>query len=787
MQTNTTETESAKVEEYIGPVRGIISTHDHRGRPFDLTDLKKWILLNKNYFKAEKIDVRVVKEGLRLMPELLAHARIEKIPLSLRTDCEAGPDQLPTLAQGGLLDVFICPPVFSWEKAGPWICACEEAGLPIRVQLQPPFEQREDLEGLAGMLSPASSVNVALYDPFLPQPVYTVRPEEILRSMNGLVRALDSLNIEANLLHVPFCLAEEANRPHVVNEQQFFLDHQHYLRTAYTFAENLHHRGPKRLGKAVENLLARHTSLHNAIDNSLFPWLINHPLIYIRVWMLHKFTRHLFFLRSPKPLPENVSEFEAEVERMKRKKQKELGPACVACRFKRICGHATEEMKRCLPGIPVRAVAGEEIVSPRALAAQRKRYYDAPDQKRLEQPGRLQELAETARQIILHDPPTREISPDDYEIEKHYTHHMPGAVRWLSFVNAEHQSTVLARLEPPFTMGLTFGGGIASHIGFSFGRHARIICPMTGYSHRITLHVDKDGRYVLLRDGVLVRPTEFAGQRRLPPLLAGCLEPRISIHNIDGMILTQTLLLWEGERPVHHPLEEIKYSVIIVSTRYSRRLQATLMALAHQEDINPNCLEVVIGYVPGIDTTDDLIDSMRRAHPRLRIVRAPFSEDYVRAKGFMINESFHASSGKWIVLLDADIILPPDFFATLDKHTEGAYFVAPDGRRMLTPETTARILLGDIRPWENYEALALSEGEYRFREANRTPIGFCQCVRREVLEKNPYHELDHFESSDWFFGWETIKRFGKERRMEGMVVLHLDHGGSQWYGAAKHM
>ncbi len=787
MQDHTTKAESAGTDECLGPVRGIISTHDHRGRPFDLTSLKKWIRLNKTVFKAEKIDVRVVKEGLRLMPLLLEYARLENIPLSLRTDCEEGPDSLPALAHAGLHDVFICPPVFSWANVGPWICACQEAGLPIRVQLQPPFEATGDIEGLAGMLSPASSVNVALCDPFLPYPALAERPQNTLDAMNRLVTALDALDLEVNLLRVPFCLAGEARWPHVVNTPQFFLEHPHYLKTAYEFAANIHRRGPQRLDKAVENLLARRTSLHNAIDNSLFPWLINHPLLYIRVWMLHKFTRHLFFLRRPKPLPENLNAYEAEVERVCAKNRKALGPLCSGCRFKRICDHATEDLKQCLPGIPVCAIPGQDIVSPRALTPRRKRYFDPLDQKRLELPGLLQELAETARQIILHDPPTREISTDDIEIENHYTHHMPGAVRWLSFLNTEHQSTVLARLEPPFTMCLTFGGGIAGQIGFSFGRHARIVCPMTDYSHRLTLHVDKDGNYVLLRDGVLVRPTEFAGERRLPPRLAGCLEPRISIHNIDGFILTQTLLLWEGERPALHPLEAIKYSVIIVSTRYSRRLQATLLALAHQQGINPNNLEVVIGYVPGIDTTDDLIDSKRRTHPHLRIVRSPFSEDYIRAKGFMINESFHAASGEWIVLLDADIILPPDFFATLGKHTEGALFIAPDGRRMLTPETTAGILLGDIRPWENYEALALSEGELRYREANRTPIGFCQCVHREVLEKNPYHELDHFESSDWFFGWEVIRRFGKERRLEGVIVLHLDHGGSQWYGAAKHM
>ena len=66
------------------------------------------------------------------------------------------------------------------------------------------------------------------------------------------------------------------------------------------------------------------------------------------------------------------------------------------------------------------------------------------------------------------------------------------------------------------------------------------------------------------------------------------------------------------------------------------------------------------------------------------------------------------------------------------------------------------------------------------------PCGFFQCVRREVLETLPYEELDHFEASDWIFGRDVINRFGKETRLEGLDVLHLDHGGRQWYGTHKH-
>ncbi len=777
------------LEERVRTARGLIATHDRRRRPFDLTTLKKWLRLNRSVFKTEKVDVRATGEGIALLPALLDFAREEGIRLSLRTPCDAPAGDLAALTRAGLLDVFLCPPTDDWRQIDPWLAACADAGLPTRIEIHPPIQYPGGIQALAEHLKSAASVNVALYDFFAPPPACRT-PEEghaWIGQANELVRALDGFGIEANLLHVPFCLADEPNWPHTTNYMQFFLDHQHYDRPAYQFAMQVHKRGPRRLDKAIENLLSRRTSIHSMIDNALFPWLINHPLLYIRVWMLHKLTRHLNLLRKARPLPETLGEWEDEVARLQGELRKSLGPVCVACRFQRICDHAGGFFKSQMPGVAIHAVPGAPILSPLYSAAQRPRYYDPMDEARRRLPEHVKALAEAARRITLREAPTRELLADDYEIEKHFTHHMPGAVRWLSMGNVELQSTVLAKLEPPFTMALTFGGGIASHIGFSFGRHARIVCPMLDQSHRLILHVDEAGHYALLRDSVLVRPTEFEGERRLPPRLAGCVEPRISIQNIDGMILTQTLLLWEGQKKpaVHAP--GIKYSVIIVSTRYSRRLQAALMALAHQQGIAPESIEAVIGYVPGIDNSDDLIDSLRYTHPHLRIVRSPFSEDYTRAKGFMINECVQASSGEWIVLLDADIILPPDFFAQLERVEAGAHFVAPDGRKMLSPETTARILLGEIRPWEDYPALVTSEGEYRFREAGRTPIGFCQCIRRDILKKNPYHELDHFESSDWLFGWEVVHRFGKETRLEGTVVLHLDHGGSQWYGTAKHM
>jgi hypothetical protein len=130
-------------------------------------------------------------------------------------------------------------------------------------------------------------------------------------------------------------------------------------------------------------------------------------------------------------------------------------------------------------------------------------------------------------------------------------------------------------------------------------------------------------------------------------------------------------------------------------------------------------------------------------------------------------------------------LVPPDFFVKLAKARKSAAFIAPDGRKLLPPDVTARILLGEIEPWRDWKALVDGPGEYRRREAKGVPVGFCQVVNARYLREIPYLELEHFEWSDMAFGKELIARAGKPLRLDGTVVLHLDHGSSQWFGTQK--
>ena len=775
---------------WIFPLRGLVLLQDKKGRFYPILVLKRWIQLNHVLYKALKVDALAVGDVPSLFPELLEYAAHERVKLSLRIDCAVPPRDLPALKTAGLFDVFLCPPSPEAPHLDAWMDGCRAAGLPIRMQLHAPFAKGLDVAALTGRIARAgvTAVNVALHDPFCERPPCrdAVESQTVIDTMNALVSALDANDIEANLIGLPFCLVREENLCRAVNSIQFHMDHQQYIRASYAMAKTLRNRGPILAGMILQSLLWRDTVEFTPQDERLLNWLTHHPALYVRLAFWHKLTRHLRLFRSvPKELDPSPEAYQRELKRVHARTARELGPDCARCRLRRICDHATPAFKRMLPGIPVRPLEGELLVSPLHFSAGQRKYYDAIDADRRDLGSQYLALAEEADLAMRKRPPDRHLTPQDYSVE--YTHfvRMEGGMLWYSMLNCEKCSSPLADLTPPFTVSVTFAHGVADYIGFHLDRSCKLVCPMEAFRHEVTLHVAADGRYVLLRDGRPVRPAEFEGAFYMPLRLSDRVQPRISIWNIDGSIVTHLVRIWEWDK---EPAERggVKYSVIVVCTRFARRLQAALLSLAHQREFDLSRLEVIIAYVPGVDAVDDVIDCMRQAYPQLRILRSTFHEQKMRAKGFLINESLRLASGKWIVLMDADALLAPDMFARVEAVEATSHFIAPDGRKMLPAETTARILVGDIRPWEAWDKLLKGPGEYRRREAGGVPVGFCQFVRADCIKTIKYLEVDHFELSDMYFSREMRKRFGPETWLTGVPILHLDHGGSQWYGAQTH-
>jgi len=762
----------------IGPARGIVCAHTAAGRALSAPDLERWFRLNRTVFHCDKVDLLMHGVDLALFSEVKAAADALNASVSLRTDCSAPPPAFARLREAAPFDVFLAPASIISPHLVPWFDACLGAGIPVRMQLHTPFASEDVSSDLHERLVQCTAVHVAANDPFCPAPAAR-NDTHAAQSVDAAIKLayeIEQANVEVSLAGFPFCVIPRNLWQDVVNRPQFFLDHQQYKRESFELAAPLYHRHPVWIRQIVLMKLGQYTSTNNPIDRILLPWIMDHPWVRARVWALHKIARH----RSS-AVPASPASAELAAERYRNQRRAARNPVCAVCSLQRICDGPAPR----LPGLTIVSQQGEEIIDAQTFARSQHKHYDTVDAARRDAETCDESLATRANATVTNTPPTGEVDSFDYKVDGAWSWQLPGSLRWFSFGGGEKISTPLARLDPPFTLSVTFGGGIAEYVGFAIGRACRLLVPMTAYTHRVVLHVETDGRYVLLRDGHPVRPVEFAGAYYAPARLGKGIEPRIAAWNIDGTLGTQAVYLWKPSEDIAAE-QSYRVSVVLVSTRYSRRLQACLQNLAHQRGIAPREIEVIIAFVPGLDATNDVIDSMQLAYPELTIVSSPFAPQYANTKGLMLNECLDKARGEWVMVLDADILLAPDMLAKLVALPKETKFAIPDGRKMLDRETTARVLLGEVKAWDQWDTLLSGAGEYRMREADGVPVGYSQCVRRECLEKVRYEELHHFEGADWKFGKDMRDAYGMEHRISGTPVLHLDHGSSNWYGATRH-
>ena len=396
-------------------------------------------------------------------------------------------------------------------------------------------------------------------------------------------------------------------------------------------------------------------------------------------------------------------------------------------------------------------------------------------------------LSQQAFSIIQQLHRSEQISSESYQVVETIVDKMPGSTQWRPMWERLCTSTVLKSCERPVTVSASFFGH-ASHIGFSFGHNLQIMCPAIADRHRVVVHVSNNGDYVLLRDDKEVSPSHVPGKIHRAGRLPKLLRPRMAAYGISEELITQEVLLWTAD-PTDTQTEkrdDIDLSVMVVCTKYSRRLNLLVRSIAGQQNFDLARAELIVAYVPGLDATEDILDCTRLLCPELNIVPMPFEATHMHSKGFLINQSVAKASGRRVILTDADIILPPDTFQRLETEFQDNHFVAVAGRKMLDPKTTAGLVTGIHDPVADYAYLRdKTPGETRLGEADNTPIGFFQCVLRSHFERVPYEELPHFEGADWRFSVNIRKEFGKETIMPDTIVLHQDHAGSRWYGTKR--
>ncbi|MEA3365706.1 MAG: hypothetical protein U9Q79_08715, partial [Candidatus Hydrogenedentes bacterium] len=540
-------------EQRLPSVRGLVLLRNARGRPFASVDVLRWIRLNCLGFQAQKIDLFLRGEAPVDLESLFEQGARFGARLSIRTTCDQSPPDLASLKLRGLLDVFLTPREATAAKVNEWLDAAREASVPVRLQVQAPFEFEKDAaEELAKQWhdSGVVAVNIALADPFLEKPACRDKShsESTVAIANRLAEAVASREIEVNLLFWPESVIEPGNRVHLVTARRFSNDHQQYEAEAFALAARLNKRGPTIARLVLLMLLNQYTSYRNPIDSALFPWIINRPWLHARAWALHKITRYWRKRNRSRREVEReklatakhepwISRVDNEIQESTPKPRVPRGlppPAGDKRSEPSIVGTDPSRPPEAdsLGSVPVflrvfRVLTGLEAEpesgTSRYPSREQPKYYDEIDRDRLHFDETLTSLAEEARDIVNNRPPTRELDSFDYEVEGQAMMQMPGGNRWFSFTNTEKLSTPLGRFEAPFTIAVTIGGGSADYIGFGLGRRRKVLCPMEAYVHRLVLHVAPDGRYVLLRDDVPMRPEVLERGMYTPARLGGVL------------------------------------------------------------------------------------------------------------------------------------------------------------------------------------------------------------------------------------------------------------------------
>ena len=752
------------------PRRGLILAHNRRLQYFLERDYHRWAAYCGRVCQCPKMDLLAwgpIPQGLL---STIAYVREFDGAVSLRVDGTVPPDGLETAVQEGLGDVFLCPPDVTVPPFQQWLEACSRLKVPIRLQLQVPRMDPVRAEGLISSLPGAGvrMVTVVLEDPFQPGSTCQTPDEgkQVIEFCNLAAAYLPEAGVELHLVGLPPCLLNPAAAPYAVTARGYRYNHHTYDRQAYLFARRLLSVPPMAGRSMLLLALKRHTVSLNVTDR----WLTEK--LYIHSTPLHNaymYAAKRWRARHGTALVRTLHDGKGSV---------------LHAPDRGIPGHAEQER-----AVHLLRLEGRVLTDAPGAAVQREvlqpRYYDRFDEERLRQAALWCELAREARELERTVAPSRICDEKEWATYEAFVIPEYGATAWLTSLSGKKVSTQIDMLNLPFMVSVTIGGGIAELAGFQLTPSCKILCPMVETRHTLTLYVREDGRYVLLRDGVPMDPVPIPGEYPAPRRAPCVVRLRFVAWDIEERVSFSPLRLWK--QPASEPVPEAKpaYSVVIFCTRFARRLSAVLQSLAHQTDFDLSKLEVVVGYVPGLDSTEDVLESLRLTHPHLRVVHATFPYQNVRSKGYVLNQCMEMTSGAHILLLDADTLLPPMLFAALERECPGHPFVFPKGRAMIGPEMTARILQGDKRPWEDWNGLMASADEIRENEALGVPIGYFQCFKRECLETLRYPEYEHFQSADYEFALGLRACFGTEYRLP-FHVAHLDHAGSQWLGAERH-
>ena len=233
--------------------------------------------------------------------------------------------------------------------------------------------------------------------------------------------------------------------------------------------------------------------------------------------------------------------------------------------------------------------------------------------------------------------------------------------------------------------------------------------------------------------------------------------------------------------------------ISVIVTTYNREdaLEAVLRSLARQTDQN---FEVVVADDGSTAATAELVETWKaKIGHRLEHV---WHEDRGFRAAEIRNRAILAARGGYVVFLDGDCMVRPDFVATHRRLAEPGWFVTGN-RILLSPELTAKVLREQLAPegWSfaAWIAQRLSGGINRLAALLRLPLGPLRRLRRRAWRgarsanlavwRSDLTRVDGFDAA--YSGWgkedsDIIVRLLRAgvKRKDGVFatgVLHLWH------------
>ncbi|MDA8290450.1 MAG: glycosyltransferase family A protein [Actinomycetota bacterium] len=118
-------------------------------------------------------------------------------------------------------------------------------------------------------------------------------------------------------------------------------------------------------------------------------------------------------------------------------------------------------------------------------------------------------------------------------------------------------------------------------------------------------------------------------------------------------------------------------SFVVIAYNEARHVRATVDSILAQEDLE--AFEVVVVDDGSTDATADVVEAIARDRPEVRLVR----HDANRGRGAARASGVAAADGRWIAMVDADILLPARWWRTcrekLADHDAVGGTAVPDG------------------------------------------------------------------------------------------------------------